>query len=214
MYGEAPEDCFYYLTLYNENHQMPARPDGVSDDDITGGVYRFAEAPEGPSRAATLLFSGSANRAALEARDLLAEEFDVAASAWSVTSYKGLREDALAAERWNRLHPGQPPRSGILLDRLSASSGPIVAVTDFMKALPDQVGRFLAPRGFVPLGTDGYGRSDTRAALRRHFEVDAAHIVVATLAALAASGQAKAQEVAQAIEIFGIDPEAVNPLHA
>jgi pyruvate dehydrogenase E1 component len=214
MYGEVPEDRFYYLTLYNENHQMPARPEGVTDEDITGGVYRFLEAPEGPSRSATLLFSGSANRAVLEARTLLAEEFDVAASAWSVTSYKGLREDALAAERWSRLHPGEPARTSLLADRLGSSAGPIVAVTDFMKALPDQVGRFLASRGFVPLGTDGYGRSDTRTALRRHFEVDAAHIVVATLAALVEAGEAKAQEVAQAIETFGIDPDAVNPLHA
>ncbi len=149
----------------------------------------------------------------LEARTLLAEEFDVAASAWSVTSYKSLREDALAAERWNRLHPGEPARISLLLDRLADAEGPVIAVTDFMKALPDQVGRFLAPRGFVPLGTDGYGRSDTRAALRRHFEVDAAHIVVATLAALTEAGEAKAQEVAQAIETFGVDPEAVDPLH-
>ena len=214
MYGDVPEDRFYYLTLYNENHQMPARPDGVSDEDITGGIYRFIEAPDGPSRTATLLFSGSANRAVLEARTLLAEEFDVAASAWSVTSYKGLREDGLAAERWNRLHPGEPPRSSTLLDHLGDSGGPIVAVSDFMKAVPDQVGRFLAGRGFTPLGTDGYGRSDTRPALRRHFEVDAANIVVATLAALADAGEAKAQEVAQAIEAFGIDPEALNPLSA
>ncbi len=214
MYGERPEDRFYYLTLYNENQQMPARPEGVTDDDITGGVYRFAAAPEGPSRTATLLFSGSANVAALEARKLLADEFDVAASAWSVTSYKGLREDALAAERWNRLHPAEPPRPSVVGSRLAPSAGPIIAVSDFMKAVPDQVGRFLADRGFTPLGTDGYGRSDTRPALRRHFEVDAAHIVVATLAALAEAGDAKTQEVAQAIERFGIDTEATNPLSA
>ena len=214
MYGPVPEDRFYYLTLYNENQQMPERPEGVSDHDITGGIYRFAEAPDGPSRTATLLFSGSANVAVLEARRLLAEEFDVAASAWSVTSYKGLREDALNAERWNRLHPGEAPRSSILLDQLGGSEGPVVAVSDFMKAVPDQVGRFLADRGFTPLGTDGYGRSDTRQALRRHFEVDAAHIVVATLAALVEAGEAKPQEVAQAIETFGIDPEALNPLNA
>jgi len=161
-----------------------------------------------------VLFSGSANVAALEARRLLAEEFDVAVSAWSVTSYKGLREDALAAERRNRLHPGEPTRPSLLDERLASSAGPIIAVSDFMKAVPDQVGRFLAPRGFTPLGTDGYGRSDTRPALRRHFEVDAAHIVVSTLAALVEAGEAKPQEVAQAIETFGIDPEAVNPLHA
>ncbi|MEO5680603.1 MAG: pyruvate dehydrogenase (acetyl-transferring), homodimeric type, partial [Acidimicrobiales bacterium] len=214
MYGEAPEDRFYYLTLYNENQQMPTRPEGVTDEDITGGVYRFLEAPEGPSRPATLLFSGSANVAVLEARRMLAEEFDVAASAWSVTSYKGLREEALAAERWNRLHPAEPPRPSMVGERLAPSAGPIVAVSDFMKAVPDQVGRFLASRGFTPLGTDGYGRSDTRPALRRYFEVDAAHIVVATLAALAEAGDAKVQEVAQAIERFGIDTEASNPLNA
>ena len=183
--------------------------------DPDGNLYREElMGEEGFSSDSSLLYHVGVPSAVLEARTLLAEEFDVGASAWSVTSYKGVREDALAVERWNRLHPGEPARTSALLDRLARSEGPIVAVTDFMKALPDQVGRFLAPRGFVPLGTDGYGRSDTRKALRRHFEVDAAHIVVATLAALVEAGEAKAQEVAQALETFGIDPEAVNPLHA
>jgi pyruvate dehydrogenase E1 component len=213
MYGADPEDVFYYLTLYNENYVMPPMPEGA-EPGILKGLYRFAPAPEGPSRRATIVFSGTAQGAAREAQQLLAADHDVAAELWSATSFKALREDALAVERWNRLHPGQPPRQSILSERLRSSDGPVIAVTDFMKSLPDEVGRFLAPRGYVPLGTDGYGRSDTRQALRRHFEVDAAHIVVATLAALVDAGEAKAQEVAQAIETFGIDPEATNPLLA
>jgi pyruvate dehydrogenase E1 component len=212
MYGAVPEDRFYYLTLYNENQVMPARPEGVSDDDITRGIYRFAAAPEGPTRAATLLFSGSANLAAREAQTELAERWDVAASLWSVTSYKALREEALSAERRNRLHPSQAAAVPAVTTVLEGSSGPVVAVTDFMKAVPDQVSRFApAGRSFTPLGTDGYGRSDDRTALRRHFEVDAAHIVIATLHALVEAGEATPEEVTKAIAAYGVDTDAPDP---
>jgi pyruvate dehydrogenase E1 component len=219
--GDAPEDRFYYLTLYNENYAMPpmapvtaSAADGRGvEEGVVRGLYRWATAPEGPSRRATVLFSGSAYGAAIEAQKLLAEEHDVAVELWSATSYKGLREDALTIERWNRLHPTEPPRTPYVTDVLSSAEGPFVAVTDFMKIVPEQVARWV-PGHFTPLGTDGYGRSDTRAKLRRHFEVDAAHIVVAVLNALAATGDGKAEEVADAIGTYGIDAEAPDPAGA
>jgi pyruvate dehydrogenase E1 component len=209
MYGPEPEDIFYYLTLYNENYQMPAMPDGV-EEGILRGLYRFAPAPSGPSRRATIMFSGTASQAALEAQRLLAEEHDVAAELWSATSYKALREDALSVERWNRLHPSMHDRTPYVTEALSDARGPIVAVTDFMKAVPDQIARWV-PAHFVPLGTDGFGRSDTREALRRHFETDASHVVVAVLDGLLATGEAKAKEVDAAIAHYGIDPDNPDP---
>jgi pyruvate dehydrogenase E1 component len=209
MYGPEPEDIFYYLTLYNENYQMPAMPDGV-DEGILRGIYRFADAPEGASRPATILFSGTASQAALEAQRLLALEHDVAAELWSVTSYKALREDALSVERWNRLHPSMHDRTPYVTEALGDARGPIVAVTDFMKAVPDQIARWV-PGHFVPLGTDGFGRSDTREALRRHFETDAAHVVVAVLDGLLDTGEAKAKEIDAAIAHYGIDPDDPDP---
>jgi len=208
MYGEG-EDVFYYLTLYNENLPMPPMPAGV-EQGIVEGLYRFADAPEGPSKRATILFSGTAWLAAEEAQRLLAEHHDVAAELWSATSYKALREEALSAERWNRLHPSQAPRTPRVTELLSAAEGPYIAVSDFMKVVPDQVARWV-PGTFEVLGTDGFGRSDTREKLRRHFEVDAAHVVVATLAALAKEGQIGADLVEKAIARYGIDAGAVDP---
>jgi pyruvate dehydrogenase E1 component len=182
-------------------------------------MYRFAGPPEGPRgkvtqrRRAAIFFSGPAWQTAMDARELLARDWDVAAEAWSVTSYKALREDALSAERWNRLHPGQQARTPYITEVLSQNEGPVVAVTDFMKAVPDQVARWV-PAHFTALGTDGFGRSDTRAALRRHFETDAAHVVVAVLTALVELGEAKAEEVADAISRYGIDPDRPDPRDA
>ena len=141
---------------------------------------------------------------------MLAEDHDVAAELWSVTSYKALREEALSVERWNRLHPGEPPRTPLVTEVLNGTEGPIVAVTDFMKIVPDQVARWV-PNHFTPLGTDGFGRSDTRAALRRFFETDAAHLTVAVLDGLRAVGDGKAEEVADAIAKFDIATEAPDP---
>ncbi|MER3452822.1 MAG: pyruvate dehydrogenase (acetyl-transferring), homodimeric type [Acidimicrobiia bacterium] len=204
MYGPEPEDLIYYITLYNEPYPMPAMPPGV-EDQILAGMYRFAPAPEGPARRATILFSGSAWGAAAEAQRLLAENHDVAVELWSVTSYKQLREEALRAERWNRLHPGRPQRIPYVTQALQQTEGPVVAVTDFMKLVPDQIARWV-PHPFMPLGTDGFGRSDTRAKLRRFFETDAAHVTVAVLRALG-----KDDEVADAIARYGIDPDAPDP---
>ncbi|MGH9263308.1 MAG: pyruvate dehydrogenase (acetyl-transferring), homodimeric type [Acidimicrobiales bacterium] len=222
MYGDDPEDVFYYLTLYNENYPMPAMPEDATptgskgtsiQEGILKGIYRFSPAPEGPDRPATILFSGAAQGAARQAQALLAEHHDVGAELWSVTSYKALREEALDTVRWNRLHPTEPARSPYVTDALSGSDGPFVAITDFMKAVPDQVAPWV-PGRLATLGTDGYGRSDSREALRRHFETDAPSLVVAVLAALAERDEAKPEEVADAIAGYGIDPDAVDPRRA
>jgi pyruvate dehydrogenase E1 component len=209
MYGPEGEDVFYYLTLYNETYKQPEMPEGVAEG-IVRGLYRFAPAPEGKQHRATILFSGSAQGAAREAQQLLAEHHDVGAELWSVTSYKALREEALSAERWNRLHPTEQPKTPYLTEVLSGVEGPFVAVTDFMKVVPDQVARWI-PGTFLPLGTDGYGRSDTRAALRSHFETDAPNVAVAVLHALALSGEGKQEAVADAIARYELDPEALDP---
>ncbi len=209
------DDTSCYLTVYNENYVMPPMPDGVADG-IVRGLYRFRGAPsiEGTVRArATLLGSGSIMQQVLRAQELLAERYGVAADAWSATSYQQLRAEALEVEHWNRLHPGQPRRVPYVTSALSeaGAAGPIVAATDYVTAVPDQVARWI-PGTWVSLGTDGFGRSDTREALRRFFEVDAEHIVVATLGALAA-GERIDRSVAQAaIGDLGLDPEHPFPL--
>ncbi len=226
MTGAEPEDRFWYMTLYNENYPMPALPPDPAEAErvrlgTIKGLYRFGEAPvdqpgpdgstgPGTRARATLLFSGSAWHETVEAQRLLAEEWGVDADVWSVTSYKSLREDAISVERWNRLHPGEPERLPFVTESLAGSGGPIVAVTDFMRMVPDQVSRWM-PRRFTSLGTDGFGRSDTREVLRRFFEVDAAHVVVAVLSGLCADGGVPADTVAKAIDRYGIDPGSDDP---
>jgi len=216
MYGGGQEDpdVFYYITLYNENYQMPPMPEGDPAEvraAIMRGLYRWAPAPDGPSVKATLLFSGSAQGAARTAAEELAEHFDVGVELWSATSYKRLRENGLEVERWNRLHPSHEPRTADVAELLGEAPGPIVAVTDFMKIVPEQVARFLPGRTFVPLGTDGMGRSDTREALRGFFEIDLGHVVVGVLSALQSTGEVNADLVEAAINRYGIDPETVDP---
>jgi pyruvate dehydrogenase E1 component len=215
MYGgnaaNGDPDVFYYLTLYNENYPMPVAPDMPDlSAQIMRGLYRFAPAPDA-SRKATLLFSGSAHGAAQAAAAALRERYDVGVELWSATSYKALRENALAAERWNRLHPTQTQRTPLVTELLAGTPGPIVAVTDFMKIVPEQVARWLPGRNFTPLGTDGMGRSDTREALRRFFEIDEGHVVVAVLQALAGHGLVDTDLVAKAIADYGIDPDGMDP---
>ena len=209
MYGPEPEDCFYYVTLYNENYPMPAMPEGV-EDGIINGLYRYQAAPRAHQLKAQILASGTAMLAALEAQRILDEEYDIAADIWSATSYKLLREDALSCERWNRLHPTEQPRTPYVTEQLGGAEGPIIAVTDYMKSVPDQVARYV-PQPFIALGTDGYGFSDTRAALRTHFETDAPSIVVSVLDGLAQMGDLKGEDVAAAIAKLGIDTEKPDP---
>jgi len=203
------EDVFYYLTLYNENYPMPAMPDGVHDG-IIRGLYLFRPAQDERAHHARIVAGGTAMNAALRAQALLADQHDVAADVWSATSFQLLRDDALEVERWNRLHPDAEPRTAYVTDVLGGSDGPVVAVSDYMKAVPDQVGRFVPPP-FIPLGTDGYGRSDTRAALRRHFEVDAESITVAVLHGLVAQNRLPRHEAAAAIEHYGLPAESLDP---
>jgi pyruvate dehydrogenase E1 component len=196
MYGNN-EDIFYYLTIYNENYAQPAKPPGV-EQGILDGIYRFEPAPDGVPAQAAILFSGPTHAAAAAARDELAERWGVGAELWSVTSYKRLREEALAVERWNRLNPGEQPRVPMVTERLSNAPGPIVAVSDYMRSVPEQVARFV-PGRFNVLGTDGYGRSDDRPALRAFFETDAPNVVVAVLQELAGQGVVDRQLVIDAV---------------
>ncbi len=216
MYGSEAdgggEDVFYYLTIYNENYEMPVRPDHVSDEDIVSGLYFWDSGPERTHKAA-ILFSGSAQGAAREAQAELAEHFDVSAELWSATSYKKLRENALSVERANRTRTDGPPALADVTVKLANVGGPIVAVTDYMKMVPDQIARWV-PGRFVPLGTDGFGRSDTREALRSFFEIDTANVVVATLSALADEGRIDRSVVGDAIARYGLDPNAVDPAKA
>jgi pyruvate dehydrogenase E1 component len=203
------EDIFYYLTLYNENYVQPAKPAGV-DEGIVRGLYKFSDRPEGGAYKATILFSGPAQAAARQAHRELLEHYGVAVDLWSATSYKALREEAIEVERWNRLHPSEQPRTPFVTTALLDGEGPVVAVSDYMKMVPDQVSRWI-PRRFLPLGTDGFGRSDTREALRRFFEVDTGHVVAATLAALAQDGAVPAHVVEDAIKRYEIDADVGDP---
>ena len=208
MYVEG-EDLFYYLTLYNENYPMPAMPEGASDG-ILRGLYKFKPGHEKMGLRTQLLGSGPILREALRAQEILAEKFGVSADVWSATNYKLLRNDALRARRWNLLHPTEKPRKSYLEQILEKEQGPFVAVSDNIKLVPDQIAPWV-PGGLTTLGTDGFGRSDTRERLRRFFEVDAASIVVATLYSLAERKQIEMSVVAKAIRELGVDPEKVHP---
>ena len=213
MYGPSPSDVFFYLTLYNENYQMPAMPSSATiTSEIMQGLYLWKPAPNAKHKA-SILFSGSAHAAASLASDELLERYEIGCELWSATSYKTLREEALEVERWNRLHPSQAMREAVVSKLLNNGQGPIVAVSDFMRMVPEQVARFIPKRSFTPLGTDGMGRSDTRAALRRHFEIDAPHIVVTVLDQLSWSGAIKPEVVGEAIQRHGLDPEIAFSLH-
>ena len=185
MYGERGEDVFYYITIYNENWVQPAKAEGV-EDGVLRGLYKFRDAPSG-SRPVQLLASGPTVQQALRAQQILAEKYDVAADVWSATSFQQLRNDALDVERWNRLHPDQEQRVAYVRECIGPSQGPIVAATDYLKAVPDMVARWI-DRPYTVLGTDGFGRSDTREALRTHFEVNAEHIAYAALHGLCLDG--------------------------
>jgi pyruvate dehydrogenase E1 component len=206
------EDVYYYVSLYNENYVQPAKPDGV-DEGIVKGIYRFAEAPDlGPkAHRARLVGSGSILQQVIAAQGLLAEKAGIAAEIYSAPSFQLLRRDALEAERWNRLHPTETPHGPYVATVLGPDGGPIVAATDWLKALPDMVSRWLPPY-YVSLGTDGFGRSDTREALRSLFEIDPPHIAAAALTELARCGAMPAAKVAAAVADLGVDPAKLDPV--
>jgi pyruvate dehydrogenase E1 component len=211
MYQEH-EDRFYYLTLYNENYAMPPMPEGLDPEDVIKGLYRFRASDHGAARV-QLFGSGPILNEALRAQQILADKYDVPADVWSVTSYNELRRDALRAARWNRLHPGEPVQTPHIVKALSGTEGPIIAATDYMKIVSDQLSPWLADR-LESLGTDGFGRSDNREYLRKHFEVNAESIAAAALSRLARDGKFDLAQAVAAISDLGVDPEAMDPARA
>lgn len=226
LYQEQ-ETAIYYLTLGNENYAMPAMPQGAQEDPLGGvggaraieegivkGIYKFSSKTAEQSRSRVqLLGSGAILRSALQAQEILAEHYRISSDVWSVTSFSQLRRDAQACQRRNMLHPTLPRRKSYLEQVLEGVSGPFVAVSDYVRAVPEQLTPWI-PGDYYVLGTDGLGRSDTREALRRHFEVDAECVTIAALDRLHRSGQLKATEVRQAIADLGVDPEKADPFYA
>lgn len=202
MYGEQPEDIFYYLTVYNEPIVQPPQPEGLDVPGLLRGLYRYQSATgDGPR--AQLLASGTGMQWALRAAELLAQDWGVAADVWSATSWTELRREAVECEEYNLLHPEAEPRVPYVTRALADTTGPVVAVSDFMQAVPDLISRWV-PGDWTSLGTDGFGLSDTRGALRRHFHVDAESIAVATLRQLARRGAVPASVPAEAAQKYAI----------
>ncbi|MNL12279.1 Pyruvate dehydrogenase E1 component [compost metagenome] len=212
MFAEQ-EDIFYYITLLNENYPHPAMPAGA-EAGILQGLYLLQESPEAlmtTTPRVQLMGSGSILREVLAASVLLQQDFGVAADVWSATSLTQVRRDGLAVERWNMLHPGSEPRVPYIAQCLAGRQGPVVVATDYMKIVGDQVRPFVHDRRFVTLGTDGFGRSDTRESLRTFFEVDRHFIVLAALTALADGGELPRSKVGEAIAKYGIDVDKLDP---
>ncbi|MEU8817910.1 pyruvate dehydrogenase (acetyl-transferring), homodimeric type [Actinoplanes sp. NPDC048796] len=212
MYGEKQENVFYYLTVYNEPAVQPAEPADLDREGLLKGIYRYAAAPEGATGAkAQLLASGTGLPWALKAQQLLAEDWGVSADVWSVTSWTELRRDAIEAEEHNLLNPGDQPRKPYIEQKLEGTEGPVVAVSDYMRAVPDLISRWV-PNDYTSLGTDGFGMSDTRHALRRHFHVDGESVTVATLRQLALRGKVPSHVPAEAAKKYAIDDVNAAPV--
>jgi len=213
--GTSP-DVFYYVTLYNENYPMPKRPADLTDEQISRGIYKLLPAPsiaKGKRLAGDpvrLAGSGSVLQQVVAARDLLAER-GIPAEVYSVTSFQQLRADGLAADRWNRLHPDKTPRVPLVAQVLPPDGGQIVIATDWIRSYPDMVAPWL-PASRIVLGTDGFGRSDTRETLRRLFEIDPAHVAAAALSGLARTGRIPAVDAVAAMRELGVDPDSPDPL--
>ncbi|MBV8741077.1 MAG: pyruvate dehydrogenase (acetyl-transferring), homodimeric type, partial [Sinobacteraceae bacterium] len=201
MYVEQ-ESIFYYITVMNENYQQPALPDGAAAGILKGG-YRLREGGRGKVRA-TLLGSGTILRESLAAAQILENDYGIPADVYSITSFSELRREALETERWNLLHPNDTARVPYVRQLLQDRGATVVAATDYMRIVPDQIRQWVGDQ-YVTLGTDGYGRSDSRAALRKHFEVDRNYIVLATLKALADAGKIEKKNVTGAMQALGID---------
>jgi pyruvate dehydrogenase E1 component len=207
MYQEQ-ENIFYYITVMNENYGHPPMPEGVAEG-IVRGMYLLQSAGRRKKRV-QLLGSGTILREVIAAAELLEQDFGIAADIWSVTSFNELRREGLDVERWNMLHPGQPPRLSYVEQQMHGRSGPVVAATDYIRSYADQTRPFV-PGTYRVLGTDGYGRSDRRSQLRKFFEVNRYYVVLAALKALADEGVLKPAEVSGAIKKYRIDPDKPNP---
>ena len=210
MYGENSENVYYYLTVYNEPYIQPEEPRNLDVDGLLKGIYLYAPATLKSKKKVQLLASGVAMNWALKAQQLLADDFGISANVWSVTSWNELRRDGLATDRHNLLNPGDQ-RAAYISRKLEGYEGPVIAVSDFMKGVQDQVAPWVSNK-FLSLGTDGFGLSDTRGALRRHFKVDAESIVIGALSQLVATGDVKAKVVQEAIDKYNIhDVKAADP---
>ena len=205
---ERQDNVFYYITVMNENYLHPPMPAAI-EDDIVRGMYLLRERAGAQVQ---LLGSGAILREVLAAADLLAEDFGITANVWSVTSFNELRRDGLECSRWNMLHPLAPPRLSYLSQRLNAYPGPCVAATDYIRAYAGQIREYI-PGRYSVLGTDGFGRSDSRRKLREYFEVNRHYVVVAALKTLADEGVLAPARAAEAIAKYGIDPDKPNPMN-
>jgi pyruvate dehydrogenase E1 component len=211
MYQED-ETAIYYITVGNEDYDMPAMPEGV-EEGIIRGIYKLkSQECEGARTRVQLFGTGAILNSVLEAQQILADKYKIASDVWSVTSYTQLRRDAQDCERWNMLHPDQPPRQSYIEKTLAGVQGPFIASSDYVRAVPEQLIRYI-PGDYFVLGTDGFGRSESRENLRRHFEVDAASVVIATLYRLLAARMVDVHEVKQAIQDLGYNPDKPNPLN-
>jgi pyruvate dehydrogenase E1 component len=207
---ENNEDWIYYITIENENYKHPDMPAGV-EEGIIKGIYPFKETTVKKAKAHAQLFgSGAILNEVLKAQEILAQKYNVSSKVWSVTSYNELRRDAQDCERWNMLHADQDPKVSYIEQVLEGEEGPIIAASDYVRAVPEQLLPWVK-NGMYVLGTDGFGRSETRQALRRFFEVDAECIVVATLYKLARDGKLDKKVAAQAVKDLGIDADKPNP---
>lgn len=207
---EKMDNVFYYITVMNENYQHPDMPKGV-EDGIIKGMYLFKETKKKAKNHVQLLGCGTIFREVIKAAELLEKDFSITADLWSVTSFNELRRDALAIERSNAMHPTAKPQTAYVTDQLTDRQGPVIAATDYMRIFSDQIRAFVPQKTYITLGTDGYGRSDTRAQLRHFFEVDAKYIVLAALNALAAEGSIDKKVVAEAMKRYNINPDKLDP---
>ncbi|MDB2650321.1 pyruvate dehydrogenase (acetyl-transferring), homodimeric type, partial [Porticoccaceae bacterium] len=207
---EDQENCFYYLTTMNENYVQPAMPEGA-EEGIVKGMYKFAEADKGDKKV-TLMGAGTILNEVIAAAEILKDQFDVQSDIWSLTSVNELVREGQSVDRWNMLHPTKKAKTSYITEQLGSCTAPVIASTDYMKAYSEQMRAYI-DQPFYVLGTDGFGRSDSRAALRHFFEVDRNFVVVSALKALADQGTIKATVVEKAIKTLGIDPEKPNPLY-
>jgi pyruvate dehydrogenase E1 component len=204
MYGEAPESVFYYMTVYNEPSLQPAEPKNLDVEGLLKGMYLLAKAPEVRPLKAQILASGVSVPWALKAQKVLAEQWGVAADVWSVTSWVKLHREGVEAERLALLNPTESKQVPYVAEKLANTTGPVIAVSDWMRAVPQLIAPYV-PQGLTALGTDGWGLSDTRGALRRHFLIDAEAITVQTLACLATRGEIDSDVVAKAFNEYQLD---------
>jgi pyruvate dehydrogenase E1 component len=211
MFNEK-EDVFYYITAMNENYSHPAMPEG-SEEHILKGLYKFKTSTAKHKNKVQLMGSGTIFREVIAAAEMLENDWNVSADIWGVPSFNLLRRDGIEAHRWNTMHPTETPKVPFVTEMLAGAEGPFIVATDYIRDYPERIREYI-PGAYSVLGTDGFGRSDTRAQLRRFFEVNSEYVVVEALKSLADAGSIKAEVVAQAIEKYGIDSDKTYPVRA